>query len=351
MNSLNSKALDSVIEITKQRDVDSLDSSFITVLADLVPSQTISIYKLVNDKDQSSIEETLRLDILVNKKGEVNHAWSTAPRFISCDEYIEQCLKSAEVVRVESGSKSVSLIFPVVCANRTLGAVGISGSLELEIHMELLEKIISVYSNYLHVLNESERDKLTDLFNRRTFDKKLERLLGMQKKLQFQNIHSSSAHEHRKLAVGANAWLVVLDIDHFKRVNDQYGHVCGDEVILLLAQNMQQCFRNTDLLFRFGGEEFVVILEPIPSEMAQRTLERFRIGVESQDFPLVGSVTVSIGYAKITASDYPPVVLENADKALYYSKDNGRNQVSSYESLLHAGVLRESQNSGSVDLF
>ncbi len=348
---MNELILKSVIEITGHRDIDSLECSLVMSLAELVPCRAISIYKLLDDTDSSSIEESVRLDIHAGLNGDKEYIWSERPRFISCDEYVEKCLRSGKTVKVESDTKSASLIVPVVSGENVVGAIGVSGPYEVSVFDKLIENIVKIYENYLFILNESERDKLTNLFNRRTFDKKLERLLTMQVKNQKQNVLSGVANEKRKILPGSSAWLVILDIDRFKRVNDEFGHVCGDEVILILSQKMRECFRSSDLLFRFGGEEFVVILEPIPAEMACLTLERFRKKVEEYEFPLVKTVTVSIGYAKISAADYPQTVLENADKALYYSKDHGRNCTHSYEFLLEMGRLEPVNKIGSVDLF
>ncbi len=348
---MNELILQSVIEITGHRDIDSLECSLVMTLAGLAPCRAISIYKLLDDADSSSIEESVRLDIHIGHNSVKEYIWSEIPRFISRDEYVEKCLMSGKTVKVESDAKSVSLIIPVVSGKNVVGAIGMSGPNEVSLSEQLIKNIVKIYENYLYILNESERDKLTNLFNRRTFDKKLERLLTMQVKNQKQKIHSSAANEKRKNLPGSTAWLVILDIDHFKRVNDEFGHVCGDEVILMLSQKMRECFRSSDLLFRFGGEEFVVILEPIPPEMASLALERFRKKVEEHEFPLVKTITVSIGYARISASDYPQTVLENADKALYYSKDHGRNCMHSYEFLLEMGHLETVNKIGSVDLF
>jgi diguanylate cyclase (GGDEF)-like protein len=147
-----------------------------------------------------------------------------------------------------------------------------------------------------------------------------------------------------------HVWLAMFDIDHFKRINDNYGHVYGDEVILLLAQMMRKSFRQSDVLFRFGGEEFVVLLNSLDEPTACAALERFRERVASHHFPQVGRVTVSIGFAHIGESDYPEIVLDRADKALYYAKQNGRNCTYGYESLASRGMLAPT-TSGSIDLF
>ena len=142
-----------------------------------------------------------------------------------------------------------------------------------------------------------------------------------------------------------------MDVDHFKQVNDSFGHVYGDEVLLLLAQEMKKHFRREDIILRFGGEEFVIILAATSMENAQNILERFRIHIENFTFPQVGKITISLGLAKITDQDFPPDILEKADKALYYAKENGRNQTHCYETLVTEGKLEQSNKTGEIELF
>jgi len=218
----------------------------------------------------------------------------------------------------------------------------------------LIKAITRIYGNFIHLLVESERDKLTGLFNRCTFEVRLKRLLVKQAEL----ITDQKADdqkvvvERRAESHGQQAWLVMLDIDHFKKVNDDFGHVYGDEVLLIFSQVMRDVFRKKDLQFRFGGEEFVVILEPIPLEHAKSALERFRLSIEQYEFPQVGHISVSIGFAKITQQDYPLEVLNFADKALYYAKENGRNQVHNYHELVQQGRINHVEHAvGDIELF
>ena len=144
----------------------------------------------------------------------------------------------------------------------------------------------------------------------------------------------------------------MVDVDHFKRVNDQFGHLYGDEVLLLLARILQESFRHQDRLFRFGGEEFVIVLRALSEEEVSIALERFRARVEAHAFPQVGTVTVSVGYTGIGASDTLPEIVGRADDALYGAKEGGRNQVRSYEQLLACGQVapREKPDSD-IELF
>lgn len=155
----------------------------------------------------------------------------------------------------------------------------------------------------------------------------------------------------RQFDPDATAWLIITDIDHFKRVNDTYGHVFGDEVILTISQIMKTCFRCSDLLFRVGDEEFVILLEPVRKKTAEKLLNKFRKAISEHKFSQIDNVTVSAGYTSISDKDYPPAILENADKALYYAKENGRNCSYNYESLIQKGKITPAKKGRPVDLF
>jgi diguanylate cyclase (GGDEF)-like protein len=131
----------------------------------------------------------------------------------------------------------------------------------------------------------------------------------------------------------------MIDVDHFKRVNDSFGHLFGDEVLLRMGDLMRKTFRGGDRLFRFGGEEFVVILNAQDEALAATSFNRFRISVENHEFPQVGKVTCSIGFTAVTNRDVPTDVVGRADEALYYAKESGRNQVRCYERLVAEGAI------------
>ena len=131
-----------------------------------------------------------------------------------------------------------------------------------------------------------------------------------------------------------------------------FGHLFGDEVLVHFARLMNTSFRPYDDLFRYGGEEFVAILQNVEMEKALSILERFRHAVERYDYPQVGQKTVSIGVVQIAAGQMPSTLLDRADKALYYAKQHGRNRICAYEHLVTSGQLQESDvSSGDVELF
>ena len=101
----------------------------------------------------------------------------------------------------------------------------------------------------------------------------------------------------------------------------------------IFSQLMEKQFRYNDFLFRFGGEEFVVILNLVNQDEAEATFERFRTAIANHEFPAVGQVTVSIGAAHINNDNQAATLLDRADKALYYAKHHGRNQLAVYEKI------------------
>lgn len=112
-----------------------------------------------------------------------------------------------------------------------------------------------------------------------------------------------------------------MDIDHFKRINDEFGHLFGDEVILMVARTLRSNFRDDDLLFRYGGEEFVVVIGPCEEDLAIKIFDRFRLAVKKNQVGRAKTVTVSIGLAKVSLNDIPVTIVGNADNR-YISPKN-----------------------------
>jgi len=347
---VDNEILQSIVEMTRQRDLDSLEYSLAATLAELVPAQRISLNKFLKDDNHDQLEEVVHLFIDMDSKNELSYEWNHEPKIIIADEHITRCIEGLKPVSYKDKGY-ICLLTPILSSGKVIGVLSIDSKQELSEFETLIDGFTKIYGNYLYILKESECDKLTGLFNRRTFDNKLRRLLKMQRKKQEEYTVSENIDEKRKLEDSSCAWLVMLDIDHFKAVNDTFGHLYGDEVILLISQRMKECFRNSDLLFRFGGEEFVVVLEPVPAEQAYTILNNFRKKISDHSFPQVGTVTISIGYAMIKERDYPPTILNLADKALYYAKEHGRNCVYNYELLIADGDIQDQKKSGAIDLF
>ena len=159
-------------------------------------------------------------------------------------------------------------------------------------------------------------DQLTGLNNRRYLESHLAALLD------------NSAKRGNPVS------FMILDIDHFKTVNDTWGHNAGDEVLKGFAQRCKRVVRQIDLLCRFGGEEFVVVMPDTPIATASIIAERLRASIQSEGFSIGEGqqaipVTVSIGIAETGGSADPDQLFRRADRALYRSKSSGRNRVTS----------------------
>lgn len=175
--------------------------------------------------------------------------------------------------------------------------------------MEVIKKINFMYSQTKHM---TLTDALTKLFNRRHFDAEFEKEFKRAKR--YNN----------------NLSIAIIDIDFFKNINDTYGHLCGDYVLQECAYILKNNFRQTDSIFRYGGEEFAVILTETPAETACIPLERLRKKIENYNFVYNNKnlkITVSIGVSSKTSFETCDKMFEDADKALYNAKNSGRNIV------------------------
>ena len=211
----------------------------------------------------------------------------------------------------------------------------------------LVASILRIFRNFQDLLDYSERDTLTGLLNRKTFDDSFLRLLSHPEPAG----DVGPADDARRAPAALTTWLGVIDIDHFKRVNDNFGHLIGDEVLLLMSRLMRSTFRYQDQLYRFGGEEFVVLMRCGSAADAAIALERLRCNVEAYAFPQVGCITISVGFTELRPTDTPAACFERADKAVYYAKQNGRNQVHLHADLVASGKLEVTARDSDVELF
>jgi len=124
--------------------------------------------------------------------------------------------------------------------------------------------------------------------------------------------------------------IIVCDVDHFKKINDTYGHIAGDKVLQLLSATLRKHLRQNDFIARYGGEEFVVLLPSTDCNEAAEVAELLRSKVEACPFNFRGqrvTITMSFGVSEFRALEAPETVFERTDKALYKAKESGRNRV------------------------
>lgn len=169
-----------------------------------------------------------------------------------------------------------------------------------------------------HLTIKLQQDKL----NRMAFHDQLTNLYNRHFLMDVANQKVARAKRHNYAL-----WVLMIDIDHFKSINDTHGHAVGDEVLKAVAEALVQDNRNEDLAARFGGEEFVVVFDPCEDEDAFNKSVRILDAIESLQ-PKGINVTISIGMAKILEKDKDfEDLLKRADLALYEAKNNGRNRI------------------------
>jgi len=168
---------------------------------------------------------------------------------------------------------------------------------------------VVVFSDITDLNNLATLDRLTQIANRFEFDKILEHSMALSRRYE------------RPLCV------LLLDIDHFKPVNDRFGHLVGDEVLKAFSQLLRQQIRQSDVVARWGGEEFIILLPDTPLAPALKMAEALRQRIEVHLFDTVGNLTCSIGVAEFNPIEEADDLLHRADEHLYRAKNGGRNRV------------------------
>jgi diguanylate cyclase (GGDEF)-like protein len=341
-----------MVDLTGHRDHITLDLSVIAAVQELADADSVRMLGLSWVLGNLVLVEHATL--IRNKPPEVNeypdvvNGGESIALFPELGLCLEQRDRLAE--RFVDGQYTVWL--PVWLKDKANVCIEIHRAYEFDSQMkQIMSGIISVYRNFQNLLEYSERDALTGLFNRKTFDSQLARMLTNSVAEPEESKSMLVVEEERRQFSYPQHWLAVVDVDHFKRVNDQFGHVYGDEVLILLSNLMQSSFRSQDRVFRFGGEEFVVLLRSTSLNNARKSIERFRQNVENHSFPKVGQITASIGFVAVNAYDSPVVILGHADQALYYAKTHGRNMVCHYDELVNQGLIGKLSSNEDVEFF
>lgn len=231
--------------------------------------------------------------------------------------------KHNELVKVFDGIAIRSLFaFPIIVAGEVAGALVIitsTSQLLPESEVQILTSIaaqagvaLQNIASINEVKQQADTDGLTGLYNRRYFNEKLEELVDRAKE------------------EGSSLSLIMIDVDNFKKYNDTYGHPAGDQLLKMVSKVIGDTVREGDIVTRYGGEEFAVILKNSGRETALQIAERIRVSVDNIPLgDLKSSITISLGVGTLPehALDRNSL-LEFADQSLYHSKQSGKNRVS-----------------------
>lgn len=340
--------LHSIAVITSQRDRDLLAQALVNTLIEQVNSERITLYRILSGEHG---EEAILMAEAHTRTDSTSPNRATS-LLVAQREDFKTVWNSGKALEHQAEDNIYLSVHPITGLHGIVGLLEIVSDRHPLRSSHLVTAFLQVYSNYLCLLDESETDTLTGLLNRRTFDTNIEKIIAERSAADEVKPGTAQQHPARRME-GAELphWLAIIDIDHFKRVNDQFGHLYGDEVLLLLSRIMRRIFRQRDKLFRFGGEEFVVVLDRASEENAEAVLERFRTAIEQYHFPQLEKITISIGFVRLAKAEVPSAIIGRADQALYYAKQHGRNRICRYEDLVSTGQLAAEHYSDDLQLF
>ncbi len=233
---------------------------------------------------------------------------------------IEFCHEGTDFSLSMGEAEQHRLNYDMEVANQPLGSIAVTRGKpfsQTEIHKleTLLAHLGYPLRNaalYSHALRSAHNDPLTGVNNRAAMEVAIPREIQL------------AQRRNEPLS------LLIIDTDHFKQINDQLGHLIGDQALQKLAQVFSDCVRNTDLIFRYGGDEFIIALPDTDNKGDREVAERIRRSVAQCTFTgdnKTLTLSVSIGMTQIKTKDTLKSALHRADQALYKAKENGRNQV------------------------
>ncbi len=298
-----------LVSLTQHRDLDALNRAFLDALSFALPKLAFRIY--IHTEQYGHWRLMCGTNLELARGDRVDQ--SVKKHDLSLIDSIGAAEDDAKYI---AEGKTFVCLFPIRLGRDYFAALISDGFYQPSGNV-LLESLISMYSNVYTLLYRMNHDPLTGLLNRESFSHAVE----------------MEAHDGGTSA----AQLVIIDIDYFKKINDTHGHLRGDAALVQLAGLMIDSFRDNDYLFRFGGEEFVVLLHDSSGENAHAILDRFRETVANTEFEDIGRITISMGYAKLDPALPQHKIVSRADRALYYAKEHGRNQLQCYERLAELG--------------
>lgn len=330
--------IESVAAATQHRDRDALDASVARLLFEFSEADRVTLSRVLGEGDEARVRNLLTLARGVTSPGADEATdYAALPKLSDRADWM-QAMQSRDVVHLPATSKGGvhHSVFPLFGETSLHGLIEIESARALDPRQaQLVLALLRVVRNHVAALEYGERDTLTGLLNRKTFD------------ADFDKLRARCARSQ----LSAPNWIGVVDIDRFKSINDTYGHLFGDEVLLLVSRLMRAQVRAVDRLFRFGGEEFVAVIENVDEQTAAAVFERIRAAIEHHVFPQIGTVTVSVGFSQIQPSDAPAMAFARADKALYHAKESGRNRVCAFDTLALQGVLTSEDAKSEIELF
>lgn len=212
---------------------------------------------------------------------------------------------------IEAQYETPYLIVTAVCAYAFTYVIYLTSTLLVSYNNEQLDYVRESYIRQKAILDELDIEPMTGIFNRNSLEKRIQKVINEKKSKNLQT------------------YLVMLDLDHFKRINDIYGHTSGDDVIMRLVYNIRNIATNGVEAFRYGGEEFIIFFRNTPYTKVYEIVEKMRENFKKEKFSFDQNVvmTFSAGISGCMDGMNPEDLIKSADDALYKAKENGRDQI------------------------
>jgi diguanylate cyclase len=278
--------------------------------AEFTEEQNAALFGQFCQKGDERELQKIREDLKVVMDSLIGQTHELTGQAEQCDSYL---CESVAILKETSTIQEIrNVVDQIAVRTKTLAKFGKAMKYRLEASLEALS---TMKEDFEHVKTEAAIDYLTGLSNRKTFFETL-------------SLSCKDASRH-----GGALSLLFVDVDHFKRVNDQFGHLIGDEVLKFVAAKIRDTVRQTDFVGRYGGEEFAVIMPRASLDTAQIVAERIRSRFAQSQLKATGTsqhlgvITVSVGVAQYHRGEAAEELVDRADKALYLAKSSGRNCV------------------------
>lgn len=320
--------LESVVQMTGQRQLDSLAESLVSTVRQMVNAKQVEILKVDTDL---ALDDTLTHLVLQSNE--------------AAYDVLLECLNRRAMVKFSTRILDQAAT-PIMIKDVVVMILWVTCEHISEQDEQMLKGFSKVYENFLSIVIESETDPLTGLLNRKAF---LPRLTKAVKVIKQEAIDCAINPQICELS-SKRYWLCIFDIDKFKVINDTFGHLYGDEILIDLVRVMKSTFNELDSLFRFGGDEFVIIMSKREKAEMLNLCKDFSHKLSVNHGREV-QVTISIGIIEINCIEEPSELLIKADKALYYIKETGRNRVRLYEDLVADGSIVPLKIEDDIELF
>lgn len=353
--------IEHIIKLTDHRDRSLLELTLSKALIDLLPLDRVVISRVVGEDGVKRWLEVATLDARGGGKvvDPLRVDFSTLRLLEDARDRLHCIQNQSPVVVAWAGESGPRITYMPLFSDSRHDEEGVieihSGAGLTEQQLQVVGELHRVFQNMYSLLAYSDRDALTGLFNRKSLDDTF--YSAVLEELDEKQIASRAIDptmtpgQERRHRVPPNYWLGTVCVDKFGAINDKNGHLIAEEVLLLVARIMNNTFRTYDRLYRFGSEQFAVLMHCPDEALVLAAFERFRANMEKFNFPQVGRVTACGGFTRISADDSPSSALERAERAVDYAQNRGGNQVFSHIDLVRKGLLGDEVKVGAVDVF